>query len=139
MKKPLLAAVLIASTVSSQITITSSDIPHNVGDWTVSTGDSVSEVNVGHEGGPQHWEFQLVNPCVAETTYIVSAGNSPALDSFPATNLLYQTAVDDTLKMTSYAHSNLSDAAFSSLGRAFVIDTPFTITTMVYHPPDTVL
>ncbi len=140
MKNLLLVALFVASTVSAQITITSSGIPQNIGDWVVSTADSVSILNVGHEGGPQHWEFQLVNPSRSETTYVRPVGDSPVLDSFPSTNLLYSTVFDtvdvaDTVRITHYAHQNLSGSSLSGLGWVLVTDTPSTIITTVYHPP----
>jgi hypothetical protein len=133
MKKCLLVTAIIASSASSQISITSSDVPHTIGDRLVSTADSVSQVRVGHAGGPQHWQFQLVNPCEVETTYIRPVGESPVLDSFPTTNLLYVTVTAfDTLGGIHYAHYDLSRSSLQGLGWIAQIP-PFT-TVVVYHP-----
>ena len=102
-----------------QITLTSSDIPQNLDDWMVTTGDSIDLVNVGHSGGPHHLEFHLVNPVFSEMTYVGPPGDSPVLDSFPATDLLYVTKTrSGATKGTHYAHYDLSSPSLLGLGWA---------------------
>jgi len=133
MSKFLLTTAIIASTASSQITITSSDVPHTIGDWMVSTGDSVPQVTIGLAGGPQHWEFQLVNPCAVETTRIRPIDESPVLDSFPTANLLYVTETAfDPVGGTHYTHYDLSPS--SLLGLGWVAQIPPLTTVVVYYP-----
>jgi hypothetical protein len=129
------ALLVVASIAYSQITITTDEIPRQVGtQWTNASAFSV-ELDVGTEGGPQTWNFTS-QPCSMLTgTEIVDPSSTPFVDSFPTANLVHS-HISPGEEAEFYVFMRLVDPdTLLGLGVGAVMTDPDTLFVQKWDPP----
>ena len=125
--------LVMLSTVYGQITITSDEIPHQVGTYSVyDEADSV-EVNLGTPGGGRTWNFSSQVTDESYDSWIVDKEGTPFADSFPTANLVNKEIEPYKDSVFSYSYSRLTTDAMAFLGMGTV--SPETSMVMIWDEP----
>ncbi len=125
--------LVMLSTVYGQITITSDNIPHQVGTYTVYDEANSVDVDLGTPGGGRTWNFSSQVTEESYDSWIVDKAETPFADSFPTANLVSKQVETYKDSAIGYIYSRLTTNAMTSLGMGTV--APGSTMTMVYDEP----
>ena len=135
-----MSVFLFCSTLFSQITINSGDIPNQVGTYFIYRADTFTLYNIGPSGCPHTWNFSLPSALFNDTSNITPPGSAPFYpDSYPNANLVEVYSTSEGGYNESYFYSELTSTYFRGLGYSFrrYMDTSYVA--VVYNPYQTIL
>ena len=129
----LLAAILLPTALTAQITITSSDIVRPTGSWARwgTADDSLYAVDPGSTGGPQNWDFTSYDTPNTELEEVVELSTTPFVSDFPTANYCKRSS-DEGSSEDDYQYMRIVSTLLEIVGMG--IDTPDTSFSFAYDP-----
>lgn len=106
-------ALAMLSASYGQISITSGELPQQIGTYGIYQGCDDVTVDVGNTGGGNTWDFTSQVTDQTWNWWIVNKSNTPFADLFPTANYVQKLA--DTLSAL-YIYSELTTSALTTLG-----------------------